>query len=536
MAIKDMLKEWRIILLIVVIAISIAGLQPTYVEEGGEYNIEFRGLEDNLGIDFSGGSQILLRVDAENQSEEFVEEVADVLRIRVNELRFPETTVNTIDIGDGRRISLTTAETDESRIRDLISQEGAFEARMPFLFSDTANFTIRDTYALEQGETYVRVGRHTDDGVVYDANLSQGEYTEIDDTRLYYEGRNGSYSRVETRIYDNQDILDVRRGESAVRQSGTNTFEGVIPLVVSQESAERLRDVAGNYRGAGSLVMVDGNPAELSIFIDDEFITGFTVSEQFQRDIITSPSITITRDSGEAAREEMNRIEALLQSGQLPAPVEIETTSTIGSQLGSQFMVASIISIVGALVAVGLLIFVRYRNPKLVLPIVITGSSEVLILLGLWFTSFATLTLSAIAGIIAAVGTGVDDQIIITDESDRTSVKDWAARMKTAFFVIFTSAASTIGAMVPLLSPRLSSTFVMAAGLGLIGYTRYKRGAGKHYMAVGAFALTVGAIATTFPLSALQQVQEFATTTILGIMVGITITRPAYAKMLEYMD
>lgn len=199
-------------------------------------------------------------------------------------------------------------------------------------------------------------------------------------------------------------------------------------------------------------------------------------------------------------------------------------------------MAASILSIIGALLAVGVLIFVRYRNPKLVAPIVLTGASEVFILLGLWFTSFATLSLSAIAGIIAAVGTGVDDQIIITDESDRKTVKDWKQRMKTAFFVIFTSAASTIGAMVPILSPRFSAIMVGAAGLGLIGYSQYKDSAGSHYIAVGAMALTVGAFATTFPLSSLQQITEFATTTILGILVGITITRPAYSKVLEHME
>jgi len=538
MAVKDMLKEWRVILLFVVIVISIIGLQPTYVSDNGEYNIEFRGLEDNLGIDFSGGSQLLLRVDSENQSEELVENVASVLRVRVSEIGFGQTTINTVDIGDGQRISLTTAEKNESRIQSLISQQGAFEARIPFLFTDSANFTLTDTYRFEElNDSNVRIGRYTDSGLeYYNKTLTEGQFIEIEGTRMYYEGTNGSYRRMEAQIYDNTDILDVRTSQSAVRQRGQNQYEAVIPLVVSQSSAERLRNVAGNYRDAGSLVMENGNPAELTLFIDGEEITGFTVSGQFQRDTITSPTITITREDGNAAREEMQRIEALLQSGQLPEPVEVISTSSLGSSLGSQFMTASIMSIIGALIAVGFLIFARYRNAKLVAPIVLTGASEVFILLGLWFTTAATLTLSAIAGIIAAVGTGVDDQIIITDESDRTSVKDWKARMKTAFFVIFTSAASTIGAMVPILSPRFSSMMVMAAGLGLIGYTKVKRGAGNHYIVVGGFALAVGAIATTFPLSPLQQIQEFATTTILGIMVGITITRPAYAKILEHLD
>ncbi len=538
MAVKDMLTEWRIILLVVVLAISAVGLQPTYVAQDGSYDIEFRGLEDNLGIDFRGGTQLLLRVDSDNQTEELVDEVAEVLRVRVNELGFQETTVNTIDIGEGYRISLTTAERNETRISNLISQEGAFQARMPFLFSDTANFSMSETYRFQEGNSSVDVGRWTDGEVEHLQTLREGERMELEGTQLYYSGVNGSFQRMEIQVYDNQDIVSVRTGESTVRPAGQqpDAFEAIIPLTVSEESAQRLRDIANNYRAGGSLTMEDGSPAELTIFLDEERVTGFTVSDEFQRQLINNPSITITRESQSEAREEMREIQALLQSGQLPAPVEIETTSTLGSELGQQFMVASIISILGALIAVAMLIVVRYRNIKLSVPIVITGASEVFILLGLWFSTFATLTLSAIAGIIAAVGTGVDDQIIITDESDRTSVKDWTARMKTAFFVIFTSAASTIGAMVPLLSPRLSSMFVMAAGLGLIGYTHYKRRAGNHYMVVGLFALTVGAVATLFPLAGLQQVEEFATTTIVGIMIGITITRPAYAKMLEHMN
>lgn len=109
--------------------------------------------------------------------------------------------------------------------------------------------------------------------------------------------------------------------------------------------------------------------------------------------------------------------------------------------------------------------------------------------------------------------------------------------MKRAFFVIFTSAASTIGAMVPLVSPELSTLAVGAAGIGLVGYTLQGRGRNPHYLAIGALALAVSAVSWTLNPSgfALQAVQGFAVTTILGIMVGIVITRPAYAKILEHL-
>ena len=64
--------------------------------------------------------------------------------------------------------------------------------------------------------------------------------------------------------------------------------------------------------------------------------------------------------------------------------------------------------------------------------------------------------LPAIAGILAAIGTGVDDQIIITDEVLKKGVatKRTATALKfkinNAFFIIFASAATLIAAMLPL--------------------------------------------------------------------------------------
>jgi preprotein translocase subunit SecD len=198
-------------------------------------------------------------------------------------------------------------------------------------------------------------------------------------------------------------------------------------------------------------------------------------------------------------------------------------------------MSAAIISIIGSLIAVGVIVFIRYRDPRVVVPLVLTGASEVYILLGAYFTTAGTLSLSAVAGIIAAVGTGVDDQIIITDESGKESLGGWQKKMKRAFFVIFTSAASTIGAMAPILAPGAISSLIGIAGASLIGYTLYKRGTHRHYIGIGVFAVLVSAFTSSLGPSgaALSTIHEFAQTTILGILVGIAITRPAYAKTIE---
>lgn len=274
------------------------------------------------------------------------------------------------------------------------------------------------------------------------------------------------------------------------------------------------------------------------LYVDGQQRSSLNMGSVFKQQVITQPSINGGGDSASDARAQMKELQAILQSGSLPSPINIDSVSTISSSLGGQFMSAAVLSIVASLVAVGGLIYLRYGNPRLVVPIVITGSSEVFILLGAFFSTFITLDLASIAGIIAAVGTGVDDQIIITDESGNDKIRDWKKRLKRAFFVIFTSAASTIGAMAPIVSPSISNMAIGAAGLGLIGYDFYTRRTKPHHILIGSMAVAVSAVAFTLNPSgfALQSIRGFAITTILGVLVGISITRPAYAKILEYLE
>lgn len=540
MDMKALLKEWRVILLILFLAGAVVGLQPNYVQtESGDYTIALSGLEDNKGVDFSGGSKILLTVQSNNTSESLADEIANVLRIRVSEMGLAGSSINTINIDGDNKVRVIVTEQNQSRVRGLISQQGQFEARMPLLVSDERNITIGDEFKFERVNSSLRVGRYTESGLEYfDNNLQEGKRLDIGPTDVIYTNNTAQYAHLDVVVYSGQDVEDVITSESVVRGS-PGSYEATFPIVISQESAERMKGVAQNYPpGAQSLTRVDGRQAELSFYVDGGLRTSLSVASSFQTgNPVRQPSINSVGETQSEARQEMRELQAILQSGRLPAPVKVDSISTLTSELGSDFMSASILSIMGSLVAVGFLVYARYRNAKLVLPIVITGASEVLILLGMWFSSVATLSLSAIAGIIAAVGTGVDDQIIITDQHDKKTVKDWTQRMKTAFFVIFTSAASTIGAMTPILSPRFSTILIGAAGIGLIGYNRYSRGNNNHYLAIGTMAIGVAVFASSLNLSsaALSEIHEFASTTIVGIMVGIAVTRPAYAKILENM-
>jgi preprotein translocase subunit SecD len=100
----------------------------------------------------------------------------------------------------------------------------------------------------------------------------------------------------------------------------------------------------------------------------------------------------------------------------------------------------------------------------------------------------STFDLGAIAGVLAAIGTGVDDQIVIMDElkkGEKGEGGSLVARAKRAFFIVVAASATIIAAMLPII--------LIGFGLGrLVG---------------------------------------FAITTIMGTLVGVLITRPAFGEI-----
>lgn len=191
--------------------------------------------------------------------------------------------------------------------------------------------------------------------------------------------------------------------------------------------------------------------------------------------------------SNEEAQARLNALTVLLQSGSLPVPVDSISKETISSLLGKEFFKNVLLMGAVSLLAILLVIFVRYRVGKIVIPIAFTVFAELLLILG--FAAFTrwNLDLASIAGLIAAVGTGVDQQVIITDELLKGKSEETASlanRSKRALFIVLAAASVSIATMLP----------VILFGFGL----------GK----------LVG----------------FAIVTIVGVLLGTLITRPAFSE------
>jgi preprotein translocase subunit SecD len=141
-----------------------------------------------------------------------------------------------------------------------------------------------------------------------------------------------------------------------------------------------------------------------------------------------------------------------------------------------------------ALITVGVVIFYRYREPNIVLPMVLINASEIIILLGFISLIRFQMDLPTIAGLIAVLGTGIDQLVVITDEilheGKVPSPNLYLKRLARALSIIVVAAATVIIAMVPL------------------------------------------------ALMDLSTLKGFALITIMGVLVGVLVTRPAYGRII----
>jgi preprotein translocase subunit SecD len=210
--------------------------------------------------------------------------------------------------------------------------------------------------------------------------------------------------------------------------------------------------------------------------------------------IFSDLAITGSTSIQQEAVDRLGSLTILLESGSLPIPVESISKESISPLLGQEFLRNTMFIGIMALLAVALVLFIRYRNLKITVPILMTDISEVMIVIAIAALVKWQLDLASIAGIVAAVGTGVDDQIVVTDElvkGEQYESGSLVNRVKRAFFIVFASASTAIAATLPIL---------------LFGQS---------------FGLT--------------KLVGFAFTTILGVLVGVFITRPGFAEVLRYL-
>lgn len=232
----------------------------------------------------------------------------------------------------------------------------------------------------------------------------------------------------------------------------------------------------------------------LSLVLDDIVVDTLLISKDLKGMETTQISIQgsgsgITQEEAvKDAQASMHKLQTVLITGSLPYKLEIVKLDTISPSLGGQFVYILLLAGAAAIVAVSIIVFIRYRKIKESLAVLVTSFSEIIIILGVAALIGWNLDLPAIAGILATIGTGVDQQIIILDEARRARTASIRDRMKRAIFVVMSAYATALVSLLPL----------YWAGAGLF--------------------------------------KGFAITTIIGITAGVLISRPAFAEMIRRVE
>lgn len=508
---KFTLRIWVLIIFVLLSLIAIFSIPPVFLEKGvvvksvqqnttifsdglvpGDIitkinNKQINNLQDYesaVGI-LSGNQTIKLIIDT--TSREIIDFFNSDIVNQVVVDNLPTSRIKTgLDIQGGAR-ALVTAENHTLTSSDLDDLIAISQERLN-VFGLT-DLTIRKAEDL-QGNWYM---------VVEIAGSTPSDLENLLAQQGKFEARIGNDTIF---IGGKKDITYVARsGQDAGIQSCSPAQQGyvcnfIFSVYLSPDAAQRQADVTSKLNVNSSNGYLD---KPLDLYVDDSLVDSLLISEDLKGRATTQVSVQGSgtgKDQPSAvtsAQESMRKLQTVLITGSLPFKLEIVKIDRISPVLGTGFSRTVITGGLFAILAVSFIIFLRYRKIKISLALLLTSFSELIIILGVAALIKWNLDLPSIAGIIATIGTGVDSQIVILDES-RIKVDTLKERIKKALFIIFTSFATAFVSLIPL-TGFLSFLGIAAAGAGLL--------------------------------------RGFAVTTLIGISAGVFITRPAFADIIK---
>lgn len=508
--------NWRVILLVIfILASAVALFVPGGAIAGGSSGDTADAPEANqtsdgptnlqFGLELSGGTRVRAPV---------VGMTAENVQVGQNQTQIEQTVANelgveVIDVSANPRTNTVEVFSDVSR--------SEFAAAVSATGASVSEDDVREGVTQQTRDTMVKVIESKIDesglsgGRVQEVTTSTGEHF------IIIEMPNANRSQV-------QDLVDSRGTVSIVAQypgeNGTQNrtvleqddFAGIgvaqqpegrqpeVPVTVREDAAGRFQqdmvDLGFTNEGVQSC---HGVPADqrycLNTVVDDEVVYSASMTSSLASDFesgqfVNDPGFVMTATNMSEARS----LQINLRAGALPAPLDLEDEGTsyfLSPSLAEEFKIYSLITGLVAALAVAGMVFIRYGDPKVAAPMFVTAISEVFILLGFAAGIGLPLDLSHIAGFIAVIGTGVDDLVIIADEvmaeGDVRSNRVFQSRFRKAFWVIGAAAATTIVAMSPL------------------------------------------------AILSLGDLRGFAIITILGVLIGVLVTRPAYGDILRHL-
>lgn len=391
-----------------------------------------------LGLDLVGGSRALVQAQDKQLSLAEINDLISVIGNRLNVYGVADLTIRPVsDLSGNNFMLIEIAEATPKDLRELISKQGKFEAKI-------ANDTVF-------------VGGNKDITSVCRNDATCAGIESCQDT----EG--GAFCNFRFTIFLSEDAA--------------NKHANITDTLEINTSA------GGNYLSE-----------RLDLYLDDILVDSLLISEGLKGRVTTQIVISgsgsgLTQEEAyDDAEQSMNQLQTVLITGSLPFKLEIVKLDTISPILGKEFIKTIFLAGIAALSAVVIIVFLRYKKLKSSIALLFTSISEIVIILGIASLIEWNLDLPSIAGILATIGTGIDQQIIILDEAKQGAFLSIKQKLKRAFGIILGAYFTAVVALFPLLW----------AGAGLL--------------------------------------KGFAVTTIIGITTGVLITRPAFTDMIKRIE
>jgi len=395
------------------------------------------------GLDLQGGARALVSAE-EPLSESQINDLIAVSQERFNLFGLTDVQIRKVsDLSGNNFMLIEIAGSSPSDLEELIAEQGKFEAKI--------------------GNETVFTGGNED---------------------ITYVGRTGQDAGL-------TECFAVQGGEAC-----NFAFTIFLSSQAAKRFADATKDLEINASSGGRHLS-----KTIDFYLDEQLTNSLSISADLrgrdttQIQISGSGSGASRQEAIQAAEQDMKKLQTVLITGSLPFKLQIDKLDRISPRLGGEFTKQILLAGLFAFLAVGLIVLIRYRKIKFVFAQMVALFSEITIILGFAALIRWNLDLPSIAGIIAAIGTGMDSQIVILDES-RTKGESLKERVKKALFIIVTAFATTFVALIPL-TGALSFMGIGAVSAGLL--------------------------------------KGFAVTTLIGISVGVLISRPAFADIVRQM-
>ncbi len=440
-----------------------------------------------FGIDISGGTSVLLQPVNATADPNVIAETITTLNDRINFYGLKDIRVSAIG---SNLIQIQEAGATGNDISNFLAKQGKFEGKLLYQIQVSNNavpFTI--------GNNKFSFGVTNSSIIINGTAVQPGQNFVLDGFNFQFLNTTNFTAFIYGDVLQGSDIVTVlNSAQYSSIQQVQGGWQFTFSIQLTQTAAQRFATLTSNqptvYIGGQSYIT-----PQLVLLLDNQIISQLNIASNIAGQVTTVASIQGVQQTQNDALTESLRLQSTLRSGSLPVQLEIVKVDTITQTAGQQLINSTFVVAIAAAISVSIIIMIRYRKIKIAIPMILTSFSEVTIVLGFYALTQVLsggngwdIDIPAVAGLIALIGVGVNQLIIITDQMLLESEQTVKYRYKTAMNMIYNSAAIVITAMIPLI----------VLGLGTL--------------------------------------RGFAITTILGVLIGIFITRPAYTAILERLE